>query len=148
MKVIFKNLIQGYTGKADDYVIYYNRRLNCVIMRGRPVYRNHPAHSPFRAVMKNLKKLNPSQAFRVDAAIYVELYNKLPQNRNRNLVSWANLYQKIMWMLKRVLPEVDLATLARQQITDESLPCRSVKAAVDAGLLPRVKGYEALESEI
>jgi hypothetical protein len=148
MKVIFKNLIQGYTGKADDYVIYYNRRLNCVIMRERPVYRNHPAHSPFRVVMKNLKKLNPSQAYRIDAAAYVEHYNKLPQNRNCNLVSWANLYQKIMWMLKRVYPEVDLATLTRQQITDESLPCHSIKAAVDAGLLPKVKGYEALESEM
>lgn len=148
MKVMFKNLIQGYTGKADDYVIYYNRRLNCVIMRERPVYRNHPAQSPFRAVMKNLKALNPSQAYRRDAAAYVEQYNKLPASRNCILVSWANLYQRIMWMMKRVMPEVDLAALNKEQILLQELPCKSIKAAVDAGLIPRVRGYGAWDSEI
>jgi hypothetical protein len=28
MKVLFKHMINGYTGKADDSVIFYNRYLN------------------------------------------------------------------------------------------------------------------------
>jgi len=148
MKVLFKNLIQGYTGKADDCVIYYNRKLNCVIVREKPIYRNHPAHAPFKAVMKNLKKINPCLAYRKDAIGYIELYNKLPANKYRQLVSWSNLFQKIMWMMQRILPEVDLATLTREQIYTEELPCISIKQAVDAGLIPKVKGYEGLESQL
>jgi len=53
-----------------------------------------------------------------------------------------------MWMLARINPEVDLATLTRDDIFTLDLPCISVKRAVEAGLLPRVKGYETLISSI
>lgn len=145
MKVLFKNLIQGYTGKADDYVIYYNRTLNKVIMRERPVYRNHPAHAPFKNVMKNLKVLNPSPAYRENCKAYLVEYNRIPANINRNIVTWSNLYQKIMWMLHRIRPEIELAELTRAQIESENLPCRSVKQAVQAGLIPKVRNYESLD---
>ena len=148
MKVLFKNMINGYTGTADDYVMYYNRRLNKVIMRDRPKYKRHPGQSPFKAVMANLKLLNPSPGFRADAGRYVELYNELVANSKPHLVTWSNLYQKIMWMLKRTMPEVDLATLTRAEIYDQNLPCRSVKSAVEAGLLQKMKGYEELDNEI
>jgi len=40
MKVLFKHMINGYTGKADDSIIYYNRYLNRVIIRRRPDRKN------------------------------------------------------------------------------------------------------------
>ncbi len=148
MKVLFKNMINGYTGNADDYVMYFNRRLNKVIMRDKPVYKHHPAHPGFKAVMANFKALNPSQGYRDDCAQYVKEYNELVANSKPHIVTWTNLYQKIMWMMKRIMPELDLATLSREQIYTQELPCISVKRAVEAGLLPRVKGYEQLDNEI
>ncbi len=148
MKVLFKNLLKGYTGCVDDIVMYYNRKLDRVIIRQRPVYRNHPAHAPFKAVMKNLKALNPSSEYREDLKAYLVLYNKLPQNTYHQIQSWNNLWQKLMWMLARINPEVDLATLTRTDIYNLDLPCISMKRAVEAGLLPRVKGYEMLTSSI
>jgi len=148
MKVLFKNFINGYTGNADDYVMYYNRRINRVIMREKPVYRHHPGQPPFTAVMANLKALNPSQSYRDDAVKYVELYNELPANNGKNLVTWSNLFQKIMWMMKRIMPELDLATLTRAQIFADDLPCISVKRAVEAGIIPKVKNYDVFDNVI
>jgi hypothetical protein len=148
MKVLFKNLINGYTGCVDDLVMYYNRKLNRVLIRQRPVYRNHPAHAPFKAVMANLKALNPSAAYRADLKAYLILYNQLPQNTFRNAVSWNNLWQKMMWMLARINHAVNLQTISKPEIYTLDLPCISVRRAVEAGLLPRVKNYETLTNII
>jgi hypothetical protein len=46
------------------------------------------------------------------------------------------------------MPEVDLRTISRETIYQNDLPCKSVKQAVEAGLLPVVKGYERMNAEI
>jgi hypothetical protein len=43
---------------------------------------------------------------------------------------------------------VDLKTLSRQQIYDNDLPCKSVKAAVEAGYLSEVLNYQLLDEDI
>lgn len=148
MKVIFKNMINGYTGNADDYVMYFNRRINKVIMREKPVYHNHPAHPGFKAVMANFKALNPSPAYREDCIRYIQAYNELVGNSKPHIVTWSNLFQKIMWMMKRIMPEVNLATLTKEQIYTLDLPCVTIKKAVETGILLKVKGYTGLNHQI
>ncbi|NLM90621.1 MAG: hypothetical protein GX179_05475, partial [Candidatus Cloacimonetes bacterium] len=45
-------------------------------------------------------------------------------------------------------PEIDLKTLTRQQIFADNLPCKSIKSAVEAGILPPVNGYERMTALI
>jgi len=40
---------------------------------------------------------------------------------------------------------IDLGTITRAQIETDNLPCISIKQAVDANLLPRVRNYEKLD---
>jgi len=43
---------------------------------------------------------------------------------------------------------IDLSTLTREDIIENNLPCRTVKQAIEAELLPVVPGYEFYNNEI
>jgi hypothetical protein len=63
-------------------------------------------------------------------------------------MSWQNVYLTLMYALAKQNPAVDLLTITREQITSDNLPCKSVKDAIEAGLLREVNGYENLTQEI
>ncbi len=100
-------------------------------------------HRSFAAIQKNIFAVNPSAEFKQDVLCYLQGYNKLAANRDKPVVVWTNLYNKMMWAMHHIY-KVDLATLSRQQIYDDNLPCQSIAQAVDAGLLPYVRGAEEL----
>jgi hypothetical protein len=147
MKVRFKNLIGGYTGMTDDSVIYFNPSLNRYIVRSKPKHKIHNGNSKFSSVSRSLKQLCPSQEYISDFKAYLKLYNRLPAHREAPLPVWNNLWVKMMWSMQRIYA-IDLATITRQQIVDNNLPCISVKAAVEAGLLPKVAGWEGFDALI
>lgn len=65
------------------------------------------------------------------------------------LPSWYSLYIKMLWAMQAKYPEqVILKTITREQIFEQNLPCRSVKAAIEDGLLPQIPGYQYLDREI
>lgn len=55
---------------------------------------------------------------------------------------------KIMRALKKQYPEIDFNTLTREDVLERDLPCRTVAAAVEAGYLEEVRGYEKLDSKL
>jgi hypothetical protein len=55
---------------------------------------------------------------------------------------------KLMFSMAKTIPEIDLSTITKQEIYDFELPCLSVNRAVDAGLLPEVKGYKRFNNLI
>jgi hypothetical protein len=59
-----------------------------------------------------------------------------------------NLYLKMLFAMVKKYPEIELATLSRQQILEDDLPCKNVKAAIETGLLPSVKLYEMFVNDI
>jgi hypothetical protein len=140
MKVLFKNLIGGYTGKADGLVLYYDRRLNKVIIRQKGKFTASDRHRKFAAVSANLRKLKPSELYKYDFKTYTDLYSRLRVNYDHPVSNWYNLYLKMMYKMAEIYA-LDLATLTREQIYNENLPCISVKTAVEAGLLPSVRNY-------
>ncbi len=156
MRAYFKNMIQAYSGECDGLVYYYNRRLNRVIARLYVKPKPTANTRRFGLVVANLKTLNPAQDFRYQLDSYVTSHNADPASRNTPMNNWYNAYQKMMWKLERgewtvesgEPVAVDLTTITREFIYDNQLPCISVKRAVEAGLLPRVKGYELLTAEI
>jgi hypothetical protein len=96
------------------------------------------------AVTRNLWALEPSPGWLYDLDIYRQIHNGNTGENEPQLLSAQGLYIKLMWAMGRKLG-LDLATLTRDDIAD--LPCRTVKSAVEAGLLPRVAGCENLTRE-
>jgi hypothetical protein len=101
----------------------------------------------YRDVARNLKALQPSAPYKSNFAIYTS--KRRDEDENLLIVSWYNLYIKMMWAMQAKYPStVDLRTITREQITLQNLPCKTVKAAIEDGLLPPVNGYEILIAEL
>ncbi|MDD2332273.1 MAG: hypothetical protein PHI68_06445 [Candidatus Cloacimonetes bacterium] len=102
MKVLFKHMINGYTGKADDSVIYYNRYLNRVIIRRRPNRKNGEENRKFGSINKNLRLLGLSENYKNDFKIYTTLYSRLRINRDQSVFNWYFLFLKMMFALAQL----------------------------------------------
>ncbi|MBW6514276.1 MAG: hypothetical protein K0B87_05915 [Candidatus Syntrophosphaera sp.] len=149
MRAYFKNMIQAYRGTCDGLVYYYNPRLKRVIVR--PWFKPRPCEATLRfgRIAKNLKALKPSEGMRSDLSVYVDIHNRRTANEDVILQNWYNAFTRMMWNLAKESPEtIDLEFISRTYIELHDLPCRSVKRAVDAGLLAPLNGYELLTQEM
>lgn len=133
----------GYTGKADDSVIYYSPAYGRYIVRKMAKYSEESNHRSFAQVNRAIFALNPSPEYRSNMQSYLLGYNKLAANKDKPVVVWTNLFSKLMWNMQRIY-KVDLAGITRESAYAQSLPCLSIAQAVEAGLLPYVKGAEHL----
>ena len=147
MKVLFKHLLHGYLGRADDLIFYWDSRLQRVLARRMPKVKIGQHHLDFAATCRNLMAIHPSEDYKNDLRAYAERSYKLPEFGGVRPL-WNNLYLKLMYALKTPYPELDLQTLSRAYIELHDLPCRSVVRAVDAGLLPPVRDYQSLDAEL
>lgn len=147
MKVIFKNMIQAYSGKSDGLVYYYNRKFNRVIVRSLPTSVPTAQKTRFSLISANLKALELSPGYKSDLFLYTEYYTNRRENWKNPVSNWYNIFMKLMWKMSRD-KGIDLLTLTRDRIESEDLPCRTVKQAVEAGLIPYVNGYEALTRQL
>jgi hypothetical protein len=149
MKVKFKNLISGYTGKADDSVIYLHKETGQFIIRKRPKVTLNPQNHAISNTSSNLRNIKPSEAYKQDLRSYIHAYRTARIKNRRHFISWSNVFYAMLYEMQRQMPEqVDLKTLTRQQIYDQDLPCKNVAGAVTAGLLPQVKDWEMLTALI
>jgi hypothetical protein len=129
-------------------VYYYNPRLQRIIVRPHVKPRPSVQTRRFAAIATNLKALAPSEAFKTDMTVYTDIYNRRLGSKSRPehiLSNWYNAYMKMMYALQASDPGIDLEFLERIHIENNDLPCRSVKRAVEAGLLEPVPGYELLD---
>jgi hypothetical protein len=140
MKVLFQNILKAYSGTCDGLVYYYNPRLDRVLCRRYVIPKATPQNARLSLVSRKLSALAPSADYITDLKYYAAL------QRERHL-SWRNIYMKLMYALKRKY-NVDLTLLSKEQIYTQNLPCKSVKQAVEAGLLEPIPGYERLNAEI
>ncbi len=148
MKVRINKGIGGYSGTSDGAVYYYHPRLKQCLMRKYVVPNNKKNTERTAAIMKNLKLIQPSDAYKQNFKAYLFGYNELKENLDKPALNWYNLYVRMLFAMQEQYPQVSLLTLSRVQIVAENLPCRTVRAAVEAGLLPEVTDYERLTQEI
>jgi len=142
MKATRANLLGEFTGKLDGLIYYRSRYTGKLYVRKQWEFKNHPAHPQFRSAQQAIFALQPSEAYIRNFKDYLLQYNLLPENDAKGAHAWTNLYIKMMYAMQKSLPEtVNLSTLTRDQIAEQNLPCGTLKAAIDAGLLPAVKGY-------
>jgi hypothetical protein len=70
-------------------------------------------------------------------------YNDNKDYAHKPMGSWNNAWLKLMFALQKAMPEtVDLKTITREQIYEQNLPCKTVKDAIEAGLLPVMPEYQ------
>lgn len=142
MKVKYSQRFKGFTGKSDGLIYYFDKKSGVTLARKEFTFQNHPGQPPFRSAQKQIYTIQPDKFYIYNLQDYLIAYNNLPQNELKPLRSWTNVYNKIMFAMQKALPgQVDLKTITREQIYDQNLPCKTLKAAIDAGLLPKVKGY-------
>jgi hypothetical protein len=147
MKVTTKFGLNRMQGKVDGLVYYTLPNSDVVVGRKLPEkFKQATQHNDYRLIAKNLRKIKPSQAFKDDFKVYTSLYKDLPQ-ADKKISGWYNLYIKMLWDMQKA-GMADLKTLTREQIIAQNLPCKSVKAAVEAGMLVPVLNFQALSHEI
>lgn len=142
MRATRANLLGEFTGRLDK-LIYYRRACGGKIyVRKQFKLQNHPSHVGFANAQRAIYALQPSAGYIQNLKDYLPLYNQLPQNAAKRCETWNNLYNKLMFALQKKMPEqVLLANITRAQINAQDLPCKTLKDAVEADLLPVVKGY-------
>jgi hypothetical protein len=142
MKVHLKHNFAGYSGTIDSAVYYYHPRLKLLLMRDYVKPEETAVNRRVRTVMENLRLIHPSEAYKSNFRNYLLAYNAMKEHQSKLMLSWNNIYMKLLYAMEKTIPAVDLTTLSREQIYAEDLPCISLKRAVEAGLLPAVAGYE------
>ncbi len=147
MKATRANLLGEFTGKLDDLIYYRRKPGGKIYVRKQFKFKNHPGQPGFASAQKAIYALQPSEAYKRDLKDYLTLYNKLASTAENNAQSWTNIYNKLMFTMQKKLP-LQLKNITRAQIEQQNLPCRTVKEAVEAGLLPEVKDYERFTSPI
>ncbi|HPH61289.1 MAG: hypothetical protein PHG32_06870 [Candidatus Cloacimonetes bacterium] len=147
MKATRANLLGEFTGKLDNLIYYRRKPGGKIYVRKQFTFKNHPGQPGFAGAQKAIYALKPSPAYQRDLKDYLILYNQLPDNAGKNAQAWTNVYNKLMFAMQKKLG-VQLKTITRAQIEAQNLPCRTVKAAVEAGLLPEVRDFERLTKPI
>lgn len=138
-------MLKAYSGSCDGLVYYYNHRIDKVVCHKNTRPKESSSNRRLSAISKNLKSLNISDGYKSDIKLYVALH-ALKQS-DCKLVSWSNAYNKLMFAMAKQ-NNLDLATLTREQIIANNLPCISIAQSVEAGLLPQVEGYQRLISNV
>ena len=141
MKATRANLLGEFTGKLDDLIYYRRRPGGKIYVRKQFKFENHPGQPGFASAQKAIYALKPSAGYQRNLKDYLILYNKLSGSTGNNAQAWTNIYNKLMFAMQKKM-QVQLKTIPREQITQSNLPCRTVKEAIEAGLLPEVKDYE------
>lgn len=144
MKATVKEGIKGFTGTLDGAVYYYHPRLKRTLMRRLPKMPRQPQNDDYASIARQIKELNPSAAYRYDFKTYLVALRD--HDETAAYPSWYSLFVKMLWAMRAKYPgQVDLKTITREQIHTQELPCRSVKTAVEDGLLPAVPGSQYLD---
>jgi hypothetical protein len=148
LKAKLKVLLPGFTGNMDDVVVYYNSKLNKYIARKKVKPKFTPDHSLTQEMHAFRRRIAASEGYIDDCREYIRLFNQKFRRQGRAMSTWPNVYMKIMRALKAQYPELDFAALSREDVFERELPCRTVAAAIEAGYLEKVSGYEKLNREI
>lgn len=147
MKATVKEGLKGFSGKLDGAIYYYHPRLRRTLMRKAPEMPKQPQNDDYRDISRQIKALQPSEGYRSDFRFYL---NQLRDSDESVLLpSWYSLYVKMLWAMQAKYPDVvNLKTLTKAQVTEQQLPCRTVRAAIEDGLLVAVPGYQYLNNQM
>jgi len=148
MKVQLSIPAIGVTGRNGNMVYCYLKETKVTYARRYVVPAETEQQRTFRSIQKNLWRIHPSDSYKNDLRQYVKSFNQSRPRRLMPIHSWCAAWQIMMFEMQRLFPSVDLATITRQQIFDDNLPCINVAAAIDANLIRPIADYLMLTNNI
>ena len=131
-----------YSGTCDGLVYYYNKRLGTMIARKYVCPRQSSQNRCFAAISRNLKALNISPGYKSDLNTYIAL--AAYSGNAKRYTNWLSVFVSLMYAMAKLVPEIDLLTINRNQIETMHLPCITVYSAIQAGLIQYYPGCEGL----
>jgi len=148
MKVQTAIFIKNLSGRQGNMVYCAMKDGSFTYLRRYVKPARTAANDRFEAIQKNLWNIHPSEAYKNDLRMYLQIFNRTKPDRLAPYQTWRNVWMVMLFEMQRLRPGVDLATITRQEIYDNLLPCINVASAVDANLIYSVPGYETLVSDI
>ena len=135
-----------YSGTCDGLVYYYNSKLKTMVARKYVYPKLTKQNHRLGQINKNLSLIVPSEGYIDDLRAYIAFLQF--KGAHKNMVNWRCVVLSMFFAMEKLYPSIDIANITKQQMYDNNLPCTSVKAAIEAGLLAEVKGYETLTHQI
>lgn len=148
MKAKLKVLLPGFTGNMDDVVICYNSKLNKYIAQRKVMPKFTPGNSIVKEIHAFQRRIRVSEAYLYDCREYIRLFNQKFLRQGRALSTWPNVYMKVMRTRKKNYPQLDFSVLSREDVINHNLLCLTKAAAVRAGYLEAVPGFEGLDHSL
>ncbi|HPT72048.1 MAG TPA: hypothetical protein PLE74_07180 [Candidatus Cloacimonadota bacterium] len=152
MKTKFTNCVKAFYGKFKSQGLVhckYNKG-SLVITRKYPIIEIEEHHHTFGNRGKNLAilfhTLHPG--YINDLKIYTRMYANTVNINEKIAPTHYNLYLTMMWNLKHQFPEIDMATISKEDILDHLYPVITISQAVSAGLLQDFPEAHALEHQM
>ena len=132
-KVTYKYGVDKLKANLDDLIVYYSPKRHQNLARIWVMPEATEQNAVFGNVHRNLSRLWKSAdvAFKKDFRIYAEF---LGGQTNSCIPSYA-VFIGMLYAYKKMVPAVDLRTLSKTEITDNDLPVKSIRTAINAGLL-------------
>ena len=148
MKATVKLALPGFAGNMDDMVSYYNSKLNKLIARKKRTSDFVPDNSITKEIYTFARRIDLSADYKKDCDKYISAYNSKNRRNGKAMSSWPSVWMKVMRAQKKLIPDLDLNTLTREQAIEANLGCISVAKAVEAGFLEKVPGHQKLTNLI
>ncbi len=149
MKTTFKHAVKSFRGTNRKEELYYSSYKNgeVVIAKTLPEPTIKAHHHIFGTITKHLHKMYKtlSAEYKLDLSCYAKLFSTLPENNDKLPASGSALFTGMLWKLKKLHPEIDLATITREEIVQNEYPMRSVVESMQNGLLVEIEEASMLD---
>ncbi|MDP8232921.1 MAG: hypothetical protein P9L91_09695 [Candidatus Zophobacter franzmannii] len=149
MKVKFVSCVSGISGKMEEFVFCVDKKTGVVWMREyvKPEITEHNHQIGSIAQNISLFKDTVSEGYLEDLKDYADRHNLATIGLPGKMNGYTAL-MKMLYALKRAMPDVDLLTLTPQEVIDSDLPIKTIREAIDNGILPFIQRYTTLDAWI
>ncbi|MDP8231894.1 MAG: hypothetical protein P9L91_04400 [Candidatus Zophobacter franzmannii] len=149
MKVHLAKPFNAFSGKLAGLVYYIDKFTGMGYCRDYVIPERTVNNTNLGNRTRNLSVYykNLSVGYVRDLKNYADRLNMMLLGHGTR-VNGTSMNIKMMYLLKKAVPAIDLMTITPQEIVDMALPIRTIREAVDSGLIPHVARYEELESWI
>jgi|WetSurMetagenome_2_1015567.scaffolds.fasta_scaffold448000_1 hypothetical protein len=152
MKVKFRHAVKAFHGKFKAEGLVYCKYNDgaLYLTRKYPHYTPSDQNHKIGNAGKNLGNLFKqfSEEYKNDLKIYSKLLVNYTDLSEKIPASYYNVYTKMMWALKRQIPEIDLSTITKDDIMKHEYHVRTVLEAMKAGLLLKIPEANILEHKM
>jgi hypothetical protein len=149
MKVKFIKGFSGLSGKMDELVLCIEKKSGACWVRDyvkpRETEHNHEVGNATRNM--GVFKSAVSSGYFNNLKDYADRYNLHTLGISKRLNSFTTL-MKALYILKDAVPEVDLLTITPEEVVANEYPLRTVKEAIEYGLLPSIPRCDDLDNFI